>query len=591
VASAGEPVADVGLPEDRAVNARRQGGSTPRPASSEAREVRRFFQYLGLLALEIVTATGLTGLLSAALDAIADRPVDPDALARALVSTVVGGPLLAGVLLWVRRTQGAPDEVTSVARQLAIGAGALIALGVVMISAHDVLAWLLGVRRPTASAFANLVVWTAVGAAHVRVVDRRAVRAAWAPLAGAGAAAGMVVAALGLVQLVAAGPDRWWGLPRPVLLAGQHDPALAGLALFAVGGAVWWWCWRRRFRHAQRGQLWLAYVVLGGVAGGLLTTLVAGTAAAYRVVVWFAGNPGTTDPEQWFAGLPTLVATCAVGLLVWSYHRQVLVEAGGRGRAEVDRVHDHLMAGIGLVTAVVGGCFLVISLLERIAVTGDLSQARDRMLAGLVLAAAGVPVWLVSWRRCRRAVREQPDQEVHSVTRRAYLFLLLGFGSLAAVGSVLATGYVVVAAVLEQELKRGTLLHVRVPVAIGIVSALVVIGHWRTYRKERDLSARSPRMRRFVLLVGVGGPASAAVLAQRLRATVLSWARQDEDAFPATDDEVLALVEQAGCDELLVLADHGRLRAIPVRRSPGVPGGASSPDGSRRGGDVRADAT
>jgi hypothetical protein len=574
VAADGESLAHVGLRGDLTMSARRPRTIT-RPASSEAREVRRFFQYLGLLALEIVAATGLTGLLAAALDAVSGRTVDPDVLARALVSTVVGGPLLAGVLLWVRRTQAAPDEATSTARRLAIGAGAIVALGVVMVSAHDVLAWLLGVRRPTASAFAGLVVWTAVGAAHLRVVDRRAERAAWEPLAGAGAAAGLVVAALGLGQVVAAGLDRWWGLPRPVLLAGQHDPALAGLATLSVGVVAWWWCWCRRFRHAHRGQLWLAYVVLGGVAGGLLTTLVAGTAAAYRMVVWFAGSPGTTEPDRWFAGMPALLATCAVGLLVWTYHRQVLVEAGGRGREEVDRVHDHLLAGIGLVTAFVGGCLLVIALLERIAETpGGAALAADRMLAGLVLVAAGVPVWMVSWRRCRRAVLEQPDQEVHSVTRRAYLFLLLGVASLAAVGSVLASGYVVVAALLSEELERETLLEVRVPVAISIGSALVVVGHWRTYRKERDLSARSPRTRRFVLLVGVGGPATASALAPRLGATVLSWTRPGKDPYPATDDELLALVEQTGCDELVVLAEEGALRAIPVRRSQDVPAGA-----------------
>ena len=65
--------------------------------------VRRFFQYLLLFGLLVVTASGLSGLLGRALEPGALVSGDQSELALSVAFTVVGLPLYAALALWSRR--------------------------------------------------------------------------------------------------------------------------------------------------------------------------------------------------------------------------------------------------------------------------------------------------------------------------------------------------------------------------------------------------------------------------------------------------------------------------------------------------------
>ncbi len=149
----------------RAVGGRRQ----TRPG--EGHGVRRFFQYLLLLGLMIVTVAGVTGLLGLAVD----RPTIVDtggALARDLTFAVMGGGLFAAVVVWTRRVMRAdPSEVASVAWTVYLTLAGLITAGVTAGFAGSVVA---AIGRPSVDgpAVVGLVVWGGAWAVHWRLTRR-----------------------------------------------------------------------------------------------------------------------------------------------------------------------------------------------------------------------------------------------------------------------------------------------------------------------------------------------------------------------------------------------------------------------------------
>ncbi|GAA2121553.1 DUF5671 domain-containing protein [Nocardioides bigeumensis] len=545
------------------------------PGPATAGSVRRFFQYGGLLVLDVVSAVGLSGLLAAALDTIAGRGVAREVLARNLVWLTVGLPLLVLVVRWARRSQQDPTEGTSLARSLYLSAACLVSLGVVALSLHDLLAWVLGQRAPAVSSAATLLVWGSFWGVHERIVARSADTRAFRPLLVLGSIAGLVLGGLGFGVVLAGALERWFGLPSDVLLAGRHDEVRAGLATLVVGVLVWWWYWIRQLRDAERDDLWHAYVVLVAMAGSLLTLLSAGTLAAYRMAAWLLGRPGTSDADSYFATMPELVAAAVTGALVLGYHRQVLRARVPSKRSEVDRVRDYVMAGIALATAAAGACVLVAAAAEGL--TGKRTPSHtavDTALAGVVLLAAGAPLWAFHWRSARRAAKSDPQDEVASVTRRAYLFLVLGLSSLAAVAALLAGGFVVVSDILAGRVGAATLDGSRYPLGILCAAGAAAAGHWVVYQHDRTV-AGSRRGPRFVLLLGVGDPAMARSLAHRWRCTVLFWTLPDQRPQPRSENDVLALVEGSGAlEQVVVQADDGALRSLRVERSAPPPFGA-----------------
>ena len=73
-------------------------------ANSSAQPVRLFFQYALALGLFITLTVGLAGLLGRVLGASTDVVSDQTSLASNLAFVVVSGPLLAWLLLWLKKS-------------------------------------------------------------------------------------------------------------------------------------------------------------------------------------------------------------------------------------------------------------------------------------------------------------------------------------------------------------------------------------------------------------------------------------------------------------------------------------------------------
>jgi hypothetical protein len=550
---------------------RRAADRSPADGLGDGHLVRRFFQYLLLYGLLVVTASGVSGLLGRALDRDTLAAADEGSLARSVAFTVVGVPLFVGVALWSRQgLRHDPEESRSFAWAAYVTVGSLTVLGVAMTALHRVLTWAVGLETYDGSALASLVVWASAWGAHWWVAGRT-VPVEHARLHHlAGSTFGLWTAAIGLGGLVGGAVQAVLGLDRSALLATGGDSVLRGGVTLAVGAPVWLLYWVSTSAKEEREPLWLAYVLLAGVGGGLVTAMVTGSTVLYNALVWVVGDPGTSNAADHFAGAPAAAGACVAGTLVWWYHHAVLEEAGERSRTEVRRIYEYLMSAGGLVAAAAGVTMVVVALLEAVtSATVMLGEgAVNTLLAAATLFVVGGPVWAFYWRRAQAAAHGSPSEEHASPTRRTYLLVLLGVSGVAAVVALLVGVYEFFNASFTDTLGAGTLRSMRFAVGILFTTAAVAAYHWHVYRADRAATPARRHGPRYLLLVGPRDPALVRALAHATGGRVPSWTRVDDGAAPVSVEEVMAALGDTPQDEVIVLCEDGRLHAIPIHRGP-----------------------
>jgi hypothetical protein len=540
-------------------------------ASPDGHTVRRFFQYLVLYGLLVVVGIGLSGLLGRLLQRHVLVTGDEAALARDLAFTVVGVPLLVAVALWSRRRFAqVPDEGHSLAWAFYITAAALTSLVTAMTALSTVLRWAVGLQEYDGQALAVFLVWGGIWGAHLwldgRVTPREHARIHLL----AGSLVGLATAATGLAGILAGAIRSLLGLDVNDVLIGHANPVLPGLVTFVVGAPVWAVYWFRATARYRGEILWVGYVLLAGVAAGLVTAIAAASTLCYTVLVWLVGEPRTTDAVEHFRGAPSAAAAAVVGLLVWWYHQAALEAAGAKARTEVRRIYEYLMAGIGLLAAAGGLTTAFVALIEAATGTAQVLVGRsvvNTLLAALTLLAVGVPVWWLYWRRIQSAARGSLE-EITSPTRRVYLFILFGVGGVAAVVALIVGVYLFFEDVVNGTLGVETLRRTRFAIGVLLSTGAIAAYHWTVYRDDRrrlptPVEARGPR---FVLLVGPADAEIAHAVARRTHGRVQAWARTDDGAAPWSVDEVMAALEGVTADEVVVLRDAEGVRTIPVRR-------------------------
>lgn len=547
-----------------------RGGAGAPPTDAHA--VRRFFQYLLLFGLLVVVGVGLAGLLGRLIEG--DALVTSDtALARNLAFTVVGIPLLGAVAWWSRRRLAEdPAEARSLGWVFYATLASLTSLVLAMTGLNGVLRWATGLDDYSGSGLAGFLVWGAIWGVHwwidARVTSRR--HSAMHHLAGS--LIGLVVTAVGLGTLLADALRVLAGLDDDVLLVVGADPLWQGVVTLLLGVPVWLVYWALTAARQERDLPWLAYVLLAGVGGGLVTAVVAASTGVYSVLVWVLGEPGAEDAAEHFSSAPGAAAATFVGLLVWWYHRAVLTEAGVEVRTEVRRVYEYLMAGIGLGAAGAGVTTLLMALVEALTGTTYVGgEAVNTLLAAATLLAVGGPVWWLHWRLTQRAARETPAAELTSPTRRIYLVLLFGVGGVAAVVALLVGVYLLFQDLVEGTFGEETVRSMRVAIGILLTTAAIAGYHGAVFRADREhlpssAAAGEAHGPRYVLLIGPPDPQIAREVERLTHGRVQAWSRPGDGLPPWSLDEVRASLASVTGDEVVVLSEPGGLRAFPVHR-------------------------
>ncbi len=566
---------------------RANAGHDAVPADPHA--LRRIFQYAVLFGLLVVVAAGLSGLLGRLLEREPMIAGYETELARDLSFLVVGGPLLAALAWWSRRRlTDDPTEARSWGWAAFAGFAAVTSLLLAATALEELLGWAVGVDRWSGAAASSSLVWGAVWGLSWWL-DRRHTPSAHRRLhLLIGSGVGLVLAASGLGGVLSGSLRVLLGLDHESVLASGGSPLLRGLVTVVVGAPIWWIYWVRTTARQERETLWVVYVLLAGAGGGLVTAVVSGSALVYSVLVWLVGDPGTATAGEHFDGAPTAVAGVVVGTLVWWYHQTVLREDGATERTELRRLYDYLMAAIGLVAAAVGLVLVVAALVEA-ATTGDVlatGTPLNTLLAALTALGVGGAVWWRHWHLASRARGQAPEAEASSLVRRIYLVALFGSGAVAAVIALIVGVYLFFQDVVDGSLDAETLRRMRFAVGVVLTTAAVAVYHAAVFRSDREhvvhdtapggpvapTDPTGPVRLRYVLLVGRADADVARDVGRRTQAWVETWAMADDGATPWSADDVLAaLARTPAAEEVMVLAEPGGPRVVPVHTGRGRP--------------------
>lgn len=484
----------------RAIRHRR----TDAPLSNQLRNV---FQYIVLLALLIASASGLSGLLGMAIDRADFVASGSSELALNLSLVLVGSPLLVAIGLWTRRRIALDStETSSPGWTLFVTVAVVSTLTVALFGAYAIVRFVFGADDFDGFALARFVVW---GAAWV-LVDRLDLRFAADRRADFRhvvlALIGLVLGAVGVGQLVSALLERVTlpGSPN-TLLVDDTSPIANAAALLIIASPVWIRYWVKGLSSAPDSEGWRLHVVLFGVAGGLITAIVAGASVLYSVAVWFLGSPRAAEISDHFSSLPSALGAASAGLLVWSYHRAVLAPRRQVERSEIDRTYLYVMALGGLLAGAVGVVILFGAFVEALTggelLAGD--PALNTLLLAVILLAIGIPVWWRHWRVAATTVAAGDRDDVESLSRRVYLISLIGVGGLVALGTGIATVYLFLRDVLDGTLSSSTIRSLRIPLATLLASgaiSLYHLGHYRADHASRESQGPRPTRRRVVLV-------------------------------------------------------------------------------------------
>lgn len=540
---------------------RRRGQSTG--SGHGARGVRQFFQYLLLLALMVLAAIGVADLLGRLLGSHAPGG---ETLARVLAFTLVGVPLAALIAWWTRQSMARdPEEAASAAFATYLTIAALVTLVVTMVSLQDLLAALLR-GRFDGGALAAALVWGGLWALHWWLARRQLGPDRGWPhlLLGSLVSLGTAVIAFGLLL----------GTSLETLLLDAGDQVVVGAAgrlaghgaTFAVGALAWARYWPGGGARLPRTTPWFAYVLPVGVGGGLVLAVSAASVLLWQVLVWLLGDPAGTARDH-FSDSPSAFAFSVAGLLTWWYHRAVLAEAQGE-RTEIVRVHEYLVAAIGLLAAAAGVGMVVVAVIESLTPGLDLGvSVLNTLLGALTLLVVGVPLWWAFWSRIRRARAADPAAEVSSPTRRTYLVLLFGIAGIAAVIALIVVVFVLLQDVIAGTASGETIRTMRYGLGVLLAAAAVSAYHGAVYREDREviLPARATGPRS-VLLIGAPGSGLEHAVRRVTGAQVDLLVRADGAAPPWSEEAVLAALAPHPGADLIVLAEDGGVRVIPVHR-------------------------
>ncbi len=543
-----------------------RGMSRSGPSEGMGTAVRRFFQYAVQFVLVAVVGAGLTLLLGRLLQRDVLVASDGDQLAQGLAFTLVGVPCLWLMVRWsARRIAAEPRETSSVQWSWYLSLGELVPLTVFLMSLPDVLLWVVRAGPYDAGAIARSVVWGAAWAIHRRVTRATTALGVLRDHELAGAALGLLTAAVGLASFIASSMHAAISTSETVLLSDTHPTVRAAVSL-AAGASAWYVYWIRSVHRSQRTLHWHVYVMVAGVAAGLVTAIASFSTALYDVLVWFVGTPNSAIATTHFSGSIDAMGAFITGALVWWYHRRVLAEAGATTRDEAQRVYEYMVSLIALIAASIGAMVLLVALLESFTASALLAGdgAGNTLLAATTLLSVGGPLWWWFWREIGRAVSADAKVESASPIRRVYLFLLFGGVGVAALIALLVTVYQLLADIVAGNLGESTLRSMRWGIGVLVTSAAVASYHWRVYRAERSTEPKVER--RSVLLVGPANEDLVNELRRRLAVRVDGWTRLESDTAVWTVDAVVAALEDVVAHDVLVIGEAGALRAVPVER-------------------------
>ena len=541
-------------------------------SSNTAQPVRLFFQYALAFGLFMIVTVGLAGLLSRALDVSNIVNADQSSLASNLAFVVVGGPLLAGITIWLRNSlRENPSEGHGLIPTFFATLAAIVSLLVFLSSAIAALHNVIIGDEVLGSTLGRTIVW---GTALILVLkisnsvipknDFRIQYFVGSFITALAALIGLVQVLGGVLALLLS--QQTFFDTQKLALVSPDNPIGIGLGTLVMSGALWVYYWIKNANTNKSDTLWLAYVLIAGVGGTLVIAITSLSISLYQVLVWFVGEPTSQNAGEHFASIPQSLATAFAGFLFWWYHKSLLPNESER--TDVQRTYEYLVAAISLIASAIGISIVIVALIESLTSQVQLAGAgaiNTLLGAGTVIVVAG-PVWWHFWSRIQSIARVESNAELSSPVRRVYLFLLFGVGGIVAIVSLITIVVQLFDGILSSNLGANTFSEMRFAIGILISTGIVAGYHWEIYRHEKSVEVSFATTATNVLLVGPNSPE----LIQKLKATtgakVSFLQRADASELVWPTEHVIELVAQSKEDDLLILLEATGVKVVPVTR-------------------------
>lgn len=543
--------------------------------------IRRLFQYALLFGLLTIAASGVSGLIGRLFDmghVIAESRTD---LARDITFAIVGIPLYLFVGRWTKRTLADdPSERRSMAWNLYLSVVSLTALITSLTAAYGILMWAFGEESFRGQQLSRLLVWGLVWIVHWQLIHDTSREEESRAHYILGSLIGLGVMSVGFGNLISSVAQLLIAQDEKSVLVESTNPSLRAISLTIIGLPVWYQYWLRIAHNLKRELLWFSYVLLVGVAGGFIALVASTSVILFDSLVWFFGDTTSNIASQHFNDSISAVGSGIVGLGVWWYHANIVRDSDDVERSEVRRVYEYIISGISLVAAAAGLMMILVAVIESVSpgeVVSTTSSA-NTLLVAVTLILVGAPVWWFFWNRIESHVAID-GHEQSSPTRRIFLLMLFGVSSVAAVISVLTGVFLFLDDLLNNQLGIETIRQMRFAIAILVANAAISWYHWSIYRHERSISVRKAKRDRFIVLVGPHDAHLAETIQHEIGGTVQMWDSPSLTAGkPGADGiadgagqwdkkAVLDLIAAMEGDELMILNEKKKLKAIPFHRS------------------------
>lgn len=541
-------------------------------SNSTAQPVRLFFQYALAFGLFIVVSVGIAGLLSRALDFSNIVTADQSSLASNLAFVVVGGPLLAGVTIWLKKSlKDNPSDGHGFIPTFFATLAAIVSLLVFLASTIAVIHNIINNDEVLGSSIGRAIVW---GSAWVIVLkisnsvipknDFRIQYFVGSFIVGLAALIGLVQVLTGVFALILSQPI-FLGFQQLALVS-PDNPTRIGLGTLAVSGALWFYYWIKNANTIKNDTLWLGYVLIAGVGATLVVAITSLSISLYRVLVWFIGEPASQNISEHFASTAQSVATASAGFLFWWYHKSLLPNKSER--TEVQRTYEYLVSAISLVASAVGISIVIVAMIEALTAQATLTGpgAINTLLGAATVIVVAGPVWWRFWNRIQKISKIAPESEHGSPVRRIYLFLLFGVGGVVAIVSLITIVFQLFDGILSSNLGTSTFSDMRFAIGILVSTGIVAGYHWEIYRHEKSVEISFAAVVTNVLLVGPKNPELVESIRSTSGARVSFLQRADANDLVWPAERVIELVSQNNGQDLLILLETTGVKVVPVNR-------------------------
>ena len=321
----------------------------------------------------------------------------------------------------------------------------------------------------------------------------------------------------------------------------------------AAGAGVW-------FGDVERRSTLRKVYAYGAV--GLCVAMVLASASGalqFGLKLLLGVAPAQIAGESIVVAVGRSLAHALVFGVFWLYHWQLIRRDGAlepeRGRqAAVRRIYFYLVALVALAVLVVSFIALLQLLLDLLLfgqsdVVGLRSAAAD-WLSALLIA---LPVWLAHWRTVQRqaapGLLAEPDRqdELRSVARRLYLYLVVFAAVTSLIGTAAITIYRLVSAALGLTLTRNDQIELSHLIETGLVAGLLLWYHgWLVLRADRAALRQPAGERLTAVLAGLDAEQAAALRRFAQEALPGARLRIGGPERPGTDESSEAAAPEPG---------------------------------------------